>query len=419
MDSGYLNAELIKAEKKRLEIFIGVLTTITVISVVVMNAFPGVLRATFTNPFSFPTIIISGVTMSLLFIVARRWVIKVEQAGRRLPRKYFWYMVFIEVTIPSAWLVVTSEIEETSALLDSPIIFVYFLLIIVSSLHLDVWISTVMGLLIAVFIVGFTYWVTNKYPMEFGLPLIIYYIRAVLYFLSGLCAGLVALELKRRLAITYDHIQEKEKIEGLFNQQVSREVVDALKEKTDFAARMDVSILFLDIRDFTNRVQHLEPEEVNRFQNEFFSPVIEIVNGQKGIVNQIMGDGLMATFGAPISDDRHHLLAWNAVKEILEFLKKYQDDHGSERKLDVGIGLHCGQVLVGNIGTTLRKQFSISGTPVIIASRIEQLNKEFNSTLLMSKPIFDRLSAEIDNYEELGNVRMKGLDEELEIIKIL
>lgn len=419
MDATYLNTEILKAEKRRLEVFIGVLIAAILLSAVLQFVHYGLLKQTFRNPYSFYLISVSGVFMILLFVGGRIWVTRVERSGSSLPKIYFWLTIIIEVSIPACWLVIAAYMERSSALLDSPIIFIYFLLIIVSSLHLDFYLSFSMGLMISVFMFGYTYWVNIRFPMDFNLPFIIYYVRSFMYLMAGFCAGFVARELKKRIVATYDHIKEKELIEGLFNQQVSREVVEALKEKRDFSARLNVTILFLDIRSFTERVQHLSPEEVNHFQNDFFSPIIEIVNKNEGIVSQIMGDGMMAIFGAPVTNAEHYLSGWNAVQQILDYMQQIRIRFPGHRSIDIGLGMHCGEVLVGNIGNDSRRQFSVSGTPVIIASRIEQLNKELDSTFLMSRSLFDRLKEQISYFEEMGKIKIKGLDEELEIVKIL
>ncbi|WP_421898358.1 adenylate/guanylate cyclase domain-containing protein [Marinoscillum sp.] len=415
---GYLNTEIVKSEIKRLEVFIGFLLAAVALALFMQIRHFNLMQDTFRNPFSFPLILLTAALMIVLFTAGRKWVLKLQRTDRRLPRTYFWYTVLMEVSIPALWLVVASLIEETSTLLDSPIIFVFFILIIVSSLHLDFWLSACMGILVSIFIASYTYWVTETFPVKFHLPLAVYYIRSFMFLVSGICAGLVASELRKRLALTFQEIQAKEQIEGLFNQQVSKEMVEVLKEKQDFTARLDVTIMFLDIRDFTQKVQHLTAQEVNAFQNKFFSPVIEIINANNGIVNQIMGDGLMATFGAPLKDATHYKSAWNATLRILDFLKTFREQNPEHSTLDIGMGMHCGEVLVGNIGTESRKQLSISGTPVIIASRIEQLNKEMESTVLMSKALFDLLADHIDQYETKGMIKMKGLDKEVEIVKV-
>ncbi|MEQ8471491.1 MAG: adenylate/guanylate cyclase domain-containing protein [Marinoscillum sp.] len=414
----YLKAEVIKSEKKRLDVFIGFLLMTTLMALVLQFAHAELLKDTFKNPFSYPLIMVFSIVMVLMFVIGRKWVLRVQRTKEKLTRKYYWYSILMEIFFPSFWLVLASSIEETAALLDSPVVFIYFILIIVSSLHLEFWVSAVMGLLIAIFFAGFTYWVTHAYPTPFGLPTLTYYLKSFMFLMSGIVAGAVANELKLRLLKTYAQIKSKEEIEGLFNQQVSKEMAEVLKVKKDYSARLEVTILFLDIRDFTQKVQHLTPEEVNKFQNDFFAPVIEIINDSKGIVNQIMGDGLMATFGAPVSDKTHYNCAWMAVNRIQQFMEMSRIHNPIFKDLEVGMGLHCGEVLIGNIGTESRRQLSVSGTPVIIASRIEQLNKEMGSSVLISKVLYDLLKDRVSEYKSKGKIKMKGLDEEIEVIEI-
>ncbi|MEQ8879399.1 MAG: adenylate/guanylate cyclase domain-containing protein [Cyclobacteriaceae bacterium] len=415
----FLNTEMIKSEKKRLEVFMGVLLSGLTITIVVRLFQLEELKITFENDRSYFTLMAAIALMNGFIFLSRSWVTRVLRSGGRLTKRYFWLTTGMEVLIPSLWLVVVALEEQSAYFLDSPAIFMYFVLIIVSSMHLSFWISAVMGLLIGGFYAGYTYWVTTSYSMIYNLPIFIFYVRAAVYVIAGICAGLVAMELRNRLSATHQHMLEKEEIEGLFSQQISPQLVKVLKEKKDYTARLEAVLVFLDIRDFTEKVQHLSPEEVNEFQNRFFSPIIQIINDNKGLVNQIMGDGLMATFGVPKIDNLHHQYAWKAVESILKFIKQFRKEHKEHQLLDVGIGMHIGEVLVGNIGTDTRKQLSISGKAVIVASRIEQFNKELNSTLLMSGELYHLLAGEIGNYKSKSSYKLKGIDEEITIVQII
>ena len=415
----FLSSEIIKSEKKRLEVFIGVLVTGFIITIIVRLFQLEELKITFENDRSYVTLMAAILIMVGFIFLSRSWVIRAAKLGRRLTKRYFWFTMGMEVMVPSLWLVVVALEEQSAYFLDSPATFMYFVLIIVSSMHLNFWISAVMGLLVGVFYAAYTYWVTNVYSMTYNLPIFIFYVRAAVYIIAGVCAGLVAQELRKRLGATHQHMQEKEEIEGLFNQQISPQLVRVLKEKKDYTARLEAVLVFLDIRDFTEKVQHLSPEEVNEFQNRFFAPIIQIINDHKGIVNQIMGDGLMATFGVPEIDNEHPQYAWHSVKSILKFVEQFRKENNEHQLLDVGIGMHIGEVLVGNIGADTRKQLSISGKAVIVASRIEQFNKELNSTLLMSGELYHLLASEIGDYKSKSSYKLKGIDEEITIVQII
>lgn len=213
-------------------------------------------------------------------------------------------------------------------------------------------------------------------------------------------------------------IDKNNRLTTLFGQQVSQHIVEKLlDEPDDKPEKREVSIMFMDIRNFSSYAETKTPEEVIQFQNNFFSPIISIINNYNGITNQILGDGLMATFGAPIKEPAHAIKALKAGLEIIHKVSElYQK--GVIHKVKVGIGLHCGEVVMGNIGNQLRKQFSISGTPVIIAARLEQINKEHNTQFLISKQIYDQVGQENFEFKSIGKVKVRNIGEEIEVYKV-
>ena len=149
-------------------------------------------------------------------------------------------------------------------------------------------------------------------------------------------------------------------------------------------------LCFLISETFRSFCEGKTPEEINKYQNEVLSFMIDIVKKNRGIVNQILGDGFMATFGAPVEDKNHTDNAVKAANEIIRQLNFYNEE-GKIEKTNVGIGIHCGEVITGNVGTEDRKQYSVTGNTVILAARLEQLNKEFNSSVIVSKDVIDKI----------------------------
>lgn len=222
------------------------------------------------------------------------------------------------------------------------------------------------------------------------------------------------------LETTKDHLERAEKrIKILLNQQLSGAVADELLASKDEqkVERRFVCIMFLDIRDFTPFAEKRKPEEIIEYQNQVFGFMIDTVNKHKGIINQIMGDGFMATFGAPVSTDNDCRQAYLAANEIIRSVKEK-----SKRKeippTRVGVGLHAGYVVAGNVGTADRKQYSITGNTVILAARLEQLNKEFGTSLVMSREVYDHLPDELKEAVEFKKVKVKGRSEEMEVASI-
>ena len=173
--------------------------------------------------------------------------------------------------------------------------------------------------------------------------------------------------------------------------------------------------MFLDIRDFTRMAEKMEPEELIEYQNRVFGFMIDAVQRHNGSINQFLGDGFMATFGEADGEnpcDNGYRAAMDILDEIRE-----RNRAGAIVRTKVGIGLHAGYVVTGNVGTDIRKQYSITGNTVIIASRVEQLNKHFKTQLLITREVHAKLSAELRQekvaFEEAS---VKGRTAPLEIV---
>jgi len=215
-------------------------------------------------------------------------------------------------------------------------------------------------------------------------------------------------------------IEDRKRALNLFGQQVSREVAaELLSDSFQYTGKkLFACVMFLDIRDFTPFVEKLEPAEIIQYQNNVFGFMIDIISNYNGIINQFIGDGFMATFGAPATSENDCQNAVAASVEILELLK-IKCKSGEVPETRVGIGLHAGNIITGNVGSAKRKQYSITGNTVILASRIEQLNKKFGSQLLISEEVFQNINMENLSYESLGVVPVKGREKPIPIVKLI
>lgn len=228
----------------------------------------------------------------------------------------------------------------------------------------------------------------------------------------------------RKLTLAYSDLDRtKTKLEEaelrivtLLKQQVSGDIAnELLSSKNDNPEKRFVCVMFLDIRDFTPMAEKLSPEELIRFQNQVFGFMIDIVQKNHGNINQLLGDGFMATFGAPVSHGNDCQNALNSAHEIIRELEK-RNNSGSIPTTKIGIGLHAGNVVTGNVGNDKRKQYSVTGNPVIIASRVEQLNKKYNSRLILTEKVFKQLEKpELDKYQ-FTEEKVKGRKDPIRIV---
>ena len=146
--------------------------------------------------------------------------------------------------------------------------------------------------------------------------------------------------------------------------------------------------------------------------------MIDSVNRNHGIVNKFLGDGFMAIFGAPISsdDDRRHAVL--AAREIVNTVHIRTLD-GSIPPTRIGIGLHAGLAVTGNVGSEQRKEYTIIGDVVNLASRIEQLNKQFGSELLVSETVFDSVPEIHGDSKDIGDVQVKGRGQAVRVYRLV
>ncbi|MEM6895190.1 MAG: adenylate/guanylate cyclase domain-containing protein [Bacteroidota bacterium] len=214
-------------------------------------------------------------------------------------------------------------------------------------------------------------------------------------------------------------VSAEKRIVKLLTQQVSEDIALELLENTnDVPGKHFVCLMFLDIRDFTPLAEKMTPEELIDYQNNVFGFMMDAIQSHNGNINQLMGDGLMATFGAPKSHGNDCQNAYKAAKEILFELKE-RNEAGVIKRTKIGIGLHAGYVVTGNVGNEKRKQYSVTGNPVIIASRVEQLNKEHQSQLIITEEVYQKLENPPSKPEAFLEAKLKGRSKPVKILKVV
>jgi adenylate cyclase len=301
----------------------------------------------------------------------------------------------------------TREFEPPAVLLG-PAVFLYAVFIVISTLRLDFWLSAFTGLVAAAQFAALSFHYGTDSASVFARMSAPNFVlaKATVLLLCGVVAGLVALQLRRRISRVFRALQERERIVSAFGQQVSPQIVEELlRQGSEIASRRSfVCVMFMDIRNFTPLVEHRTPEEIVALLNEVFGTAVEVINRHHGVINQFLGDGFMATFGAPISTGNDCQNALAAARELIARIK-----------VRVGIGLHAGDAVTGNVGSAERKQYSVTGNVVILASRIEQLNKEYDSQVLASHEVLQRAG---EQAAPLGAVRVKGHEQPIEIFRV-
>jgi adenylate cyclase len=346
------------------------------------------------------------------------------KARKKVPALWLYVGAFVEVSIPTIFIYRASIVLGAFAVFIPPV-FLYFLIIALSGLRLSFSISVFTGAVAAIEYFCVACYITGA--SESTLPLsakpifmtLIHLVKCLMLFLAGLIAAIVTDKLKKGFLKSYQSYSEKKQIMNVFGQHVSPSVMEKLlhqKGETGGEIR-NVCVMFLDIRSFTTFSENRSPQEVFTYLNTLFEFMIEIVNRNHGIINKFLGDGFMAVFGAPFSEGND---SQNAVRAAREILQKLHQEVEAKRILPtkVGIGLHAGNAVTGNVGSSQRKEYTIIGDAVNLASRVESLNKQFDSQLLISEAVRNAIGKDGEEAISLGKVTVKGRNDPVEVFKL-
>jgi adenylate cyclase len=182
---------------------------------------------------------------------------------------------------------------------------------------------------------------------------------------------------------------------------------------------VNASVMFADIRSFTTLTESRSPAEIIDLLNDYFALMFEAVTSNGGSLNQMIGDGLMAIFGAPIYYEDHCVRAVNSALEMLELLDGFNQNQAAQEKpqVRIGIGIASGQMVAGFTGTQHRATYTCVGDTVNLASRIEDYTKQAGRPILIDK--FTRLDLPDQiQVEDLGEVTFKGKNQAVNIFAV-
>ena len=186
--------------------------------------------------------------------------------------------------------------------------------------------------------------------------------------------------------------------------------------KLGFGEPREATVLFLDLEGFTSLSEKLAPEELVRTLNRFYAAVAEPLSRYDGVINQFQGDAILTTFNAPRLNPDHAANAIQAAQEIQRLLEN--QTFGQGRKLRARIGINTGVVIHGLIGTPDRLGYTVIGDEVNIAARLEGLNKEYATSIIVSEQTRDKAGPERFGFELLGEVLVRGRTTPTRIYKV-
>jgi adenylate cyclase len=181
-----------------------------------------------------------------------------------------------------------------------------------------------------------------------------------------------------------------------------------------------VTIHFADIRGFTSIAERLPPEDVIHSLNAYLSLMVEVVLRYGGTLDKFIGDAIMALFGAPVSTGNDAERAVQAAVTIQERVARLATERNQAGRVafEIGIGINTGEVIVGNIGSERRLEYGAIGDPVNLAARLEELNKEYGTRILVSEATYQEIASQIES-RKVDRVTVRGRERPLEIYEVL
>jgi len=342
----------------------------------------------------------------------------------RLPPQARFMNALIETSVPTLVIMFVSRPGYAADVLASPPSYAYFLFIIVSSLRLNFALSVFTGAVAAVEYGLLSQWaIAHATGPDAAYAIVVAPLaniaKVFLMFLAGVATGFMSLRIRKAITNSLRLVRERNDVIGVFGQHVSPAVVEALMKAGSGepeSQMRSVCVLFLDIRDFTTFSEQRTPQEVVAHLNALFDFMIEIVNRNYGIVNKFLGDGFMAIFGAPLSSGDDVRNAVNAAVELVARVNA-ETAAGSVAPTRIGIGLHAGTAVTGTVGSKERREYTIIGDTVNLASRIEQLNKQYGTQILCSEAVRTAIDGAVA-HTEVGTVTVKGRREPVRVFSL-
>jgi adenylate cyclase len=263
-------------------------------------------------------------------------------------------------------------------------------------------INTLFSFLGTIILVGVYFYFANIFFFENR--------NLILNFATPMVGGLITYV----LVIVYRVVageSDKKRIKDMFGKYVSPAVVEQMMTNPPElgGVDMDITIFFSDIRSFTTLSESMTPQELVNLLNDYLTTMTDCLIEYDGTLDKYIGDAVMGFWGAPLPQENHAILACKSALRQMELLELLNEKAEPNRRINIGIGMNSGIGTVGNMGSQGRMNFTVMGDNVNLASRLEGINKQYRTRIVISQSTRDAIAGD-DKFvvRELDDIRVKG-----------
>jgi adenylate cyclase len=265
--------------------------------------------------------------------------------------------------------------------------------------------AVLLSVIVVAVVVSLNFWLYRSYGLV--LPLATVVVMALTAFALNMSYGyFVESRSKRELA-------------NLFGTYVPPELVDEMVKDPEAysmkASNKELTVMFCDMRGFTKMSERMEPTQLQELLNFVFNRLTDIIRSNRGTIDKYMGDCVMAFWGAPVETAAHAHLAVKTSMEMANAVRKINEEHRAKGipEIGIGIGLNTGTMCVGDMGSDIRRAYTVIGDSVNLGSRLEGLSKAYGVDIVVSETT--RKIAPDFAWQELDRVRVKGKEQAVAI----
>lgn len=218
-------------------------------------------------------------------------------------------------------------------------------------------------------------------------------------------------------------IEERDFIRRTFGRYMSQQVMEEILEgDIELGGTLqEATVMFADVRDFTRFSENKPPEDVVDLLNEYLDTMVEVITNYDGVPDKFLGDGILAVWSVPGKVNNHPQKSVQAAFAMLDELHRFNErrKRNGEDPLEIGMGIHTGELIAGNIGSSEKMEFTVVGDTVNTCNRIEAANKELNSVISISKNVYERLTPSLQNrFRSVPNMELKGKKQRIDLYTV-